>query len=113
MTLNCPGAVGVTVTPGLPATSQTQLIVSPTAALPAGSNCTLTVVAANISDTDQDEPPDLMLNNFTLTFSVDSAPTEVQTETEVAGVFQDGVAQARTMSTSTATSGCRSTSRSA
>lgn len=89
VTLNCPGAIGVTVIPGLPATNQTQLIVSPTAALPPGSNCALTVVAANISDTDQDEPPDLMLNNFTLTFSVDSAPTEVLTETEVAGVFQD------------------------
>lgn len=88
VTLSCPGAVGVTVLPSLPATNQTQLIVSPAAALPEGSNCTLTVVAANISDSDQDEPPDLMLNDFTLVFSVDSAPSETLTETEVTGSFQ-------------------------
>ena len=37
--------------------------------LPAGANCTLTIVAGQISDVDADDPPDQMAADFSFTFS--------------------------------------------
>ncbi|HJQ36679.1 MAG TPA: Ig-like domain-containing protein, partial [Thermoanaerobaculia bacterium] len=46
----------------------------PTSNLPAGQTCTVTVLAAQISDTDANDPPDTMAANYVFSFSVDSNP---------------------------------------
>lgn len=81
--------LGVNVTPALPALGATSLDISPSVALAQGANCVLTVVAANVTDSDTDDPPNLMVNDFTLSFAVDTAPAETLTETEVGNTFQD------------------------
>ncbi len=89
-TLVCNAApVTIGTSPALPALGQTSIAVSPTSVLAEGANCVLTVVATNISDGDGDDPPNEMVANFTLSFSVDTAPAEILTETEVGGVFQN------------------------
>lgn len=89
-TLTC-NAVPVTVStsPALPALGQTSIDVSPVTAVAQGANCVLTVVAANISDADSDDPPNGMVTNFALSFVVDTAPAATLTETEVGGTFQN------------------------
>lgn len=89
-TLSCNAApVTINVSPALPATGAASYDITPAAALTEGANCVLNVVATNITDSDGDDPPDLMANSFSLSFSVDTAPAEILTETEVGGVFQD------------------------
>jgi len=46
----------------------------PNTNLPAGQNCTVTVIAAQISDTDAGDPPDNLAANYSFTFSVDANP---------------------------------------
>ncbi|MCL4255044.1 MAG: Ig-like domain-containing protein, partial [Anaerolineae bacterium] len=81
--------VGITVNPVLPAVGATSVDISPLSALTEGANCVLTVVAANVTDSDTDDPPNFMANDFTLSFAVDTAPAETLTETEVGNTFQD------------------------
>ena len=71
ITLTC--GAGNLVTTGLPSTG-TSVTVS-TAGVPAGTLCTGTVLAANVTDTDAGDPPDNMLANFTWTFTTDFAPS--------------------------------------
>ena len=54
----------------LSASPSTSFILTPTALLPAGDNCTVTVIANQISDTDTADPPDNMVANFPFTFKV-------------------------------------------
>jgi len=80
--------VAVTVTPALPS-SATSFDISPSSPLTQGANCVLTVAQANVTDADVDDPPNNMAVDFTLSFSVDTAPAETITETEVSNTFQD------------------------
>ncbi|MBK8031706.1 MAG: Ig-like domain-containing protein [Chloroflexi bacterium] len=81
--------IAVTTSPSLPALNQTSIDISSLTPLAGGTNCVLTVVSTAISDVDPYDPPNGMATNFGLSFSTDAAPTEIGTETEVGGVFQD------------------------
>lgn len=72
-TLDCAGPQAITVTPALPATASV-FDITPASPLASGVTCTLTVVAANVSDSDAADPPNNLLVDFTLTFTVDAAP---------------------------------------
>ncbi|MFQ6170899.1 ExeM/NucH family extracellular endonuclease [Oryzobacter sp. R7] len=48
----------------------------PSADLPAGAACTLTVTGSGVSDVDANDPPDTMAATFTSGFTVASAPTD-------------------------------------
>ncbi len=54
--------------------------------LPNGASCTLTVLAANISDSDLIDPPDQMVANFVATFTVDAPPALVSSTPAAAAV---------------------------
>lgn len=54
--------------------------ITPNTALTNGANCTFTVVAANISDVDSNDPPDTMWENFIRNFAVDAAPSVSSTD---------------------------------
>lgn len=57
-------------------------VLRPNAALPSGSRCVVTVVATQISDTDNIDPPDNLAADFTTAFTVrvvDEAPRVVST----------------------------------
>jgi large repetitive protein len=68
VSINCGGAVSFT--PGLPQNNVTNLVLTPTGGLPAGSNCTVTVDKTKISDVDTSDPPDNMVNDFVFSFKV-------------------------------------------
>ncbi|MCX7557399.1 Ig-like domain-containing protein [Xanthomonadaceae bacterium JHOS43] len=71
VTLTCGG--GNLITGGDTGNGVTTLTPSHAAPLPAG-NCTLTVVAANIDDTDSIDPPANLASNHVVNFTVDAAP---------------------------------------
>ncbi len=68
-TLNCGSAVPFTVSPASPAASY---VLTPTSPLPAGATCTLTVVAANVTDVDAGQH--LTPGDYTASFTVDVPP---------------------------------------
>ncbi len=70
-TLECPSGtpVAFTVTPASPATS---FVLHPTASLPGGATCTVTVVASQVTDTTAGQA---MAANFTASFTLDSPPS--------------------------------------
>ncbi len=70
VTLNCGGAIALT---GLPATN-TNSVTLTHAALPTATACTATVVAAQTSDTDANDPPNNLVSDFVWTFTTDAAP---------------------------------------
>ena len=82
VTLGCPAAVPFTTTPALPATGATSIVIDPTSDLPTAATCTVTVVAANVADTDAADPPDQLDgnadgvagDNHVFTFTTDAAP---------------------------------------
>ena len=54
----------------------TAYTIDPAADFEDGETCTLTVVAAQVSDADPDDPPDVMVSNHTVTFTTaDDAPS--------------------------------------
>jgi hypothetical protein len=71
-TLNCPAAQAFTVSPASPASSFT---LTPTSPLPAGAACTLTVVAAQVTDSVAQN----MAADFVASFSTDTLPTVLST----------------------------------
>jgi methionine-rich copper-binding protein CopC len=72
-TLECPtGSSKSFAVSGSPGSSIT---LNPTSDLPEGTTCTVTAVAANISDTDAVDPPDHPAANYSFSFTTDSAPT--------------------------------------
>ncbi len=77
VTLTCGGAN--LITGGDSGTNVTSLAPSYTGSLPNGANCTLTVLAANVSDVDSIDPPDTMAADTIVNFSVDAAPTVTAT----------------------------------
>lgn len=88
---------------GLPGTTAT---VTPASNLPPTSACTLTVVAADITDVDTVDPPDAMVSNAVISFTtVDAAPSvisrvpvasasQVPTNTNVSVTWSEPVAAA-------------------
>ncbi|MDX2075884.1 MAG: Ig-like domain-containing protein [bacterium] len=61
-----------TSTPTLPATNTTSLILDPTSDLPTGTLCTVTVVAANVTDTDVNDPPNAMVADYVFSFTTET-----------------------------------------
>jgi methionine-rich copper-binding protein CopC len=55
------------------------ITLNPTADLPFGTNCTVTVIANEISDVDANDPPDNMNANFVFSFTTDAAPAVTAT----------------------------------
>lgn len=78
VTLECPVPTTVTFT-GLPANDVDPLVLTPSSSLPYGTVCTVTVIAANV--TDNDGTPDNMASNYAFTFTtealVDTTPPTV------------------------------------
>ncbi len=67
--LECPS--GSPVAFSLASTSpSTSAVLDPTGNLPAGVVCTVTVLAAQITDADTNDPPDTMENDYVFTFAV-------------------------------------------
>jgi uncharacterized repeat protein (TIGR01451 family) len=52
---------------------------TPSTALPFGTSCVLTVLAAQVTDVDAIDPPDTMVADYKVNFSVDAAPSVVST----------------------------------
>ncbi|KAB2933813.1 MAG: tandem-95 repeat protein [Candidatus Contendobacter sp.] len=87
ITWNCGGAVSFA--PALPQTGVSSLTLTPSSALPEGATCTVTLESTLITDVDSVDPPNQLDGNgdndtsdgdaddFTLSFTVDTAPTFV------------------------------------
>ncbi len=87
-TIECPTGTGKTFTVSGSGTSSITL--DPTADLPFGTLCTVTVIGANIHDLDANDPPDTMVGNYAFSFTIDSPPSVTTTTptngaTDVAG----------------------------
>jgi hypothetical protein len=78
-TLDCGGAVAFSAVPALPATATTTITLTPTGGLPEGSACVFTVVASEVIDSDSNDPPNTMLADVVRNFSVDAAPSVLDT----------------------------------
>ncbi|HYJ84727.1 MAG TPA: Ig-like domain-containing protein, partial [Pyrinomonadaceae bacterium] len=77
-TINCPApgnAQAFTVT----GSGTSTITLDPTGNLPAGTTCTVTVIASQISDVDSNDPPDLMSADYVFSFTTDAAPTVTNT----------------------------------
>ena len=72
-TLECPTGTAKTFT--LSASPSTSFTLTPSAALPVGTTCTVTVIAAQIHDTDTNDPPDIMAANYVFSFTTDAPPS--------------------------------------
>jgi methionine-rich copper-binding protein CopC len=55
------------------------ITINPDNTLPSGIPCTVNVVAANVSDSDAGDPPDLMVADYPFTFETDQAPAVTTT----------------------------------
>ncbi|MEK6336042.1 MAG: Ig-like domain-containing protein [Acidobacteriota bacterium] len=66
-------------TSGVTASPNTTFTVTPTVVFVGGETCTVTVLAAQVTDTDGGDPPDNMNANFVFSFSTDAAPTVTAT----------------------------------
>ena len=64
------------VTPPSPATTFT---INPNADFAPGESCTVTIVAAQVTDADANDPPDNMAANFVFSFTTDAAPSVTAT----------------------------------
>ncbi len=82
VTLECPAGTPVTFT-GLPASSVTSATLTPSAPLPNGTTCTVSVIADQVSDVDTDDPPDNMTANYVFTFTTVAADICRQTFTHI------------------------------
>jgi methionine-rich copper-binding protein CopC len=70
--LECP--TGLSQSFAVSGSPGSSIMLNPTADLPEGTTCTVTAVAANISDTDAVDPPDHPAANISFSFTTDSAP---------------------------------------
>lgn len=70
ITLDCGGAIAGT----LSGSGTNTLVFTPDAELPAGADCTATIVAASVTDVDAGDPPDALPADVTVTFATDAAP---------------------------------------
>ncbi len=78
--VECPtgSPVTFTVTPAAPG-GVNSFTLDPTADLPFGTTCTVTVVASKVTDVDAGDPPDNMAANFVFSFTTDQAPSVTTT----------------------------------
>jgi methionine-rich copper-binding protein CopC len=78
--VECPVATPVTfsVSPVAPGGANS-FTLDPTSDLPFGTTCTVTVVAAKVTDVDTGDPPDNMAANFVFSFTTDQAPSVTST----------------------------------
>mgnify|MGYP002401414962 CR=1 FL=1 len=72
VTVECPSGNTITFTATLPANDVNNIVLDPTASLPYNTVCTVTALAANV--TDNDGTTDNMAGNYTFTFTTESAP---------------------------------------
>ncbi|HMB92060.1 MAG TPA: Ig-like domain-containing protein, partial [Rhodothermales bacterium] len=79
VTLECPTGNTIAFTNTTGSGPATTFTIDPDADLPSNETCTLTVLAANVTDNDTTDPPDNMAADFTSTFTTDAAPTVVST----------------------------------
>jgi len=86
ITLNCGGAIAGVISGSGTAT----LTFTPSAALPVGTACTATAVAANIGDVDTFDPPQNPVANSTINFSTDAPPAFVSATPAAAAVVGTG-----------------------
>ena len=79
-TVECPVAtpIAFNVLPAAPG-GVNSFVLDPTSDLPVGTVCTVTVVAAKVTDVDAGDPPDNMTANFVFTFTTDQAPSVTNT----------------------------------
>ena len=77
-TIECP-APGNTQTFAVSGSGTNTLTLDPTSDLPAGTTCTVTVIANQISDLDSNDPPDNMAANYVFSFTTDAAPSVLTT----------------------------------
>jgi methionine-rich copper-binding protein CopC len=98
--IECP--IGLAQTYTLSASPAASFTLTPTSSLPGGVTCTVTAVAAQISDADADDPPNNMAANFVFSFTTDAAPavtttvpangtTQVATNTAITVNFSESV----------------------
>jgi methionine-rich copper-binding protein CopC len=73
-TIECPSP-GNLQTFTVSGTGTSSITLDPTADLPVGTLCTVTVVANQVSDADANDPPDNMSANFVFSFTTDSPPS--------------------------------------
>ncbi len=76
--IECP-APGNLQTFTLSASPSNTFTLTPTANLPGGVTCTVTVIALQISDQDGNDPPDKMVADYVFSFSTDAAPQVTST----------------------------------
>lgn len=55
------------------------ITLDPTADLPQGASCTVTVLAGSVNDTDMVDPPDTMAANYSFSFTIDGPPAVTTT----------------------------------
>ncbi|WP_376690798.1 tandem-95 repeat protein [Wenzhouxiangella sp. EGI_FJ10409] len=78
--LECPGTISLTASANV---DQDQYTLTPGTDLPGGETCTVTVVAAEISDVDSIDPPDNPDADFVFSFTIDEAPVLDSVQAEV------------------------------
>jgi methionine-rich copper-binding protein CopC len=76
--IECP-APGNAQAFGIGGSGTNAITLDPTAALPTGTTCTVTVVANQVSDSDTNDPPDNMSSDYVFSFTTDAAPTVTST----------------------------------
>ncbi len=85
VTLDCgAGPVSFTATPALPASGVNSLVLDPTSNLPGNATCTVTILAANVTDSDLNDPPNNLDgngdgvegDNYVLTFDIAPAAND-------------------------------------
>ncbi|HRQ64617.1 MAG TPA: Ig-like domain-containing protein [Xanthomonadaceae bacterium] len=84
------GAEAITVTPPLPASNVASVSIAPFTFWPDGVVCELTVFAAQVSDSDANDPPDNMETDFNGQFQTDAAPEVINTVPADAGTITAG-----------------------
>ena len=88
VTISCPTSLSFA---GLPF-SGTTMVLTPTAALPAGASCTVAIAASAVTDQDAGDPPDTMAASYSFSFATDAAPSVVSVSPAngAAGVTTNG-----------------------
>src|SRR6185436_12091074 len=100
----------------LSSSPSTSFTINPTPDFTQGETCTVTVVAANVTDADSFDPPDNMVADYVFSFQIDVAPsvsavtpvdtaTNVATNTNLTVTFSEAV----TITNSSVTINCAST----
>src|SRR6185436_16078146 len=86
----------------LSSSPSTSFTINPDSDFTQGETCTVTVVAANVTDADTFDPPDNMLADYVFSFTIDAAPsvtavtplngaTTVATNTNLSVTFSEPV----------------------